>query len=139
MTPLLPSYTLGHDFIPAPIHAGGLRYHGAGVIVSQLLKDKIIEAKAHDNLEVFSAGILFAKAEGIIPAPEATHGIATVIDEAEKCKREGVSKTILFNLCGHGNFDMKAYQDYFEGKIKKHELSEEEIKNSIQKLNTPII
>ena len=139
MTPLLPMYTLGHDFIPAPIHAGGLRYHGAGVIVSQLLKDKIIEAKAHDNLEVFSAGILFAKAEGIIPAPEATHGIATVIYEAEKCKREGVSKTILFNLCGHGNFDMKAYQDYFEGKIKKHELSEEEIKNSIQKLNTPII
>jgi tryptophan synthase beta chain len=139
MTPLLPMYTLGHDFVPAPIHAGGLRYHGAGVIVSQLLKDKLIEAVAHDNLEVFDAGVLFAKAEGIIPAPEATHGIATVIAEANKCKEEGVSKTILFNLCGHGNFDMKAYDDYFEGKIVKHELTQEEINASLAKLNTPDI
>ena len=139
MTPLLPMYTLGHDFVPAPIHAGGLRYHGAGVIVSQLLKDKMIEAVAHDNLEVFEAGVLFAKTEGIIPAPEATHGIATVIAEAKKCKEEGVSKTILFNLCGHGNFDMKAYDDYFAGKIVKHELSQEEINASIARLNTPEI
>lgn len=139
MTPLLPMYTLGHDFVPAPIHAGGLRYHGAGVIVSQLLKDKLIEAVAHDNLEVFEAGVLFAKTEGIIPAPEATHGIATVIAEAKKCKEEGRSKTILFNLCGHGNFDMKAYDDYFGGKIVKHELSQEEINASIAKLNTPEI
>lgn len=139
MTPLLPMYTLGHDFVPAPIHAGGLRYHGAGVIVSQLLKDQLIEAVAHDNLEVFEAGVLFAKTEGIIPAPEATHGIATVIAEAKKCKEEGVSKTILFNLCGHGNFDMKAYDDYFEGKIVKHELSQEEIDASIARLNTPEI
>jgi len=139
MTPLLPMYTLGHDFVPAPIHAGGLRYHGAGVIVSQLLKDKLIEAVAHDNLEVFDAGVLFAKTEGIIPAPEATHGIATVIAEANKCKEEGVSKTILFNLCGHGNFDMKAYDDYFAGKIVKHELSQEEINASIARLNTPEI
>lgn len=139
MTPLLPMYTLGHDFVPAPIHAGGLRYHGAGVIVSQLLKDNLIEAVAHDNLEVFEAGVLFAKTEGIIPAPEATHGIATVIAEAKKCKEEGMSKTILFNLCGHGNFDMKAYDDYFEGKIVKHELSQEEINASIARLNTPEI
>ncbi|MBM1105394.1 TrpB-like pyridoxal phosphate-dependent enzyme [Aurantibacter crassamenti] len=139
MTPLLPMYTLGHDFVPAPIHAGGLRYHGAGVIVSQLLKDKLIEAVAHDNLEVFEAGVLFARTEGIIPAPEATHGIATVIAEAKKCKEEGVSKTILFNLCGHGNFDMKAYDDYFDGKIVKHELSQEEINASIARLNTPEI
>lgn len=139
MTPLLPMYTLGHDFIPAPIHAGGLRYHGAGVIVSQLLKDKLIEAVAHDNIEVFEAGMLFAKTEGILPAPEAMHGIATVIDEAKKCKEEGVSKTILFNLCGHGNFDMKAYDDYFAGKIVKHELSQEEINTSIARLNTPEI
>lgn len=139
MTPLLPMYTLGHDFVPAPIHAGGLRYHGAGVIVSQLLKDKLIEAVAHDNIEVFEAGVLFAKTEGIIPAPEATHGIATVIAEAQKCKEEGVSKTILFNLCGHGNFDMKAYDDYFDGKIVKHELSQEEINASIARLNTPEI
>lgn len=139
MTPLLPMYTLGHDFVPAPIHAGGLRYHGAGVIVSQLLKDKLIEAVAHDNVEVFEAGILFARTEGIIPAPEATHGIATVIAEANKCKEEGVSKTILFNLCGHGNFDMKAYDDYFEGKIIRHELSQEEINASIARLDTPEI
>ncbi|WP_425235328.1 TrpB-like pyridoxal phosphate-dependent enzyme [Ulvibacterium sp.] len=139
MTPLLPMYTLGHDFVPAPIHAGGLRYHGAGVIVSQLLKDKLIEAVAHDNLEVFDAGVLFAKAEGIIPAPEATHGIATVIAEANRCKEEGISRTILFNLCGHGNFDMKAYDDYFEGKIVKHELTQEQINASLAKLNTPEI
>lgn len=139
MTPLLPMYTLGHDFVPAPIHAGGLRYHGAGVIVSQLLKDNLIEAVAHNNLEVFEAGVLFAKTEGIIPAPEANHGIATVIAEAKKCKEEGVSKTILFNLCGHGNFDMKAYDDYFAGNIVKHELSKEEIDASIARLNTPDI
>lgn len=139
MTPLLPMYTLGHDFVPAPIHAGGLRYHGAGVIVSQLLNDNLIEAVAHNNLEVFDAGVLFAKTEGIIPAPEATHGIATAIAEANRCKEEGVSKTILFNLCGHGNFDMKAYDDFFEGKIVKHELSQEEIDASIARLETPEI
>ena len=139
MTPLLPMYTLGHNFVPAPIHAGGLRYHGAGVIVSQLLKDKLIEAVAHDNLEVFEAGITFARSEGIIPAPEATHGIATAIAEANKCKEEGVSRTILFNLCGHGNFDMKAYEDYFAGKIVKHEVTQQEIHDSLAKLDTPEI
>lgn len=139
MTPLLPMYTLGHNFVPAPIHAGGLRYHGAGAIVSQLLKDGLIEASAHDNLEVFEAGVLFAKAEGIIPAPEATHGIATAIKEAQRCKREGKSETILFNLCGHGNFDMKAYQDYFEGRILRHELTDAQIQDSLKDLDTPII
>jgi tryptophan synthase beta chain len=139
MTPLLPMYTLGHEFVPAPIHAGGLRYHGAGVIVSQLLKDKLIEARAHDNLEIFEAGVLFARAEGIIPAPEANHGIATAIQEALRCKEEGVSQTILFNLCGHGNFDMKAYEDYFAGNIVSHELTQEEINASINRLNTPEI
>jgi tryptophan synthase beta chain len=139
MTPLLPMYTLGHNFIPEPIHAGGLRYHGAGALVSQLRKDNLIEASAHDNVEVFEAGLIFAKSEGIIPAPEATHGIATVIKEAERCKREGRSETILFNLCGHGNFDMKAYQDYFEGKIVRHELTDQEIQSSLSELNTPLI
>lgn len=138
MTPLLPMYTLGHNFVPAPIHAGGLRYHGAGVIVSQLLKDKLIEARAHDNLEVFEAGVTFAKAEGIIPAPEANHGIATAIQEALKCKEEGVSRTILFNMCGHGHFDMKAYEDYFAGKLTKHELTTAEIDASLAELDTPI-
>lgn len=139
MTPLLPMYTLGHEFVPAPIHAGGLRYHGAGVIVSQLLKDNLIEARAHDNLEIFEAGVLFARAEGIVPAPEANHGIATAIQEAQKCKEEGVSRTILFNLCGHGNFDMKAYENYFAGRIVSHELTQAEINASIHKLHTPVI
>ncbi len=139
MTPLLPMYTLGHEFIPEPIHAGGLRYHGAGVIVSQLLNDKLIEAVAKDNVEIFEAGVLFAKTEGIIPAPEANHGIAAAIAEANKCKEEGKSKTILFNLCGHGHFDMKAYEDYFAGKIVRHELTQKEISASIAKLNTPVI
>lgn len=139
MTPLLPMYTLGHNFIPAPIHAGGLRYHGAGVIVSQLLKDKLIEARSHNQIECFEAGVKFARAEGIIPAPEANHGIATAILEAERCKEEGVSRTILFNLCGHGNFDMAAYESYFAGKLAEHELSEEEIHASLAELNTPTI
>ena len=139
MTPLLPMYTLGHNFVPAPIHAGGLRYHGAGVIVSQLLKDQLIEACSHDNLEVFDAGVLFARAEGIIPAPEANHGIATAIAEAQKCKEEGTSKTILFNLCGHGHFDMKAYEDYFEGKLVRHEITQEDIQESLAELDTPEI
>ena len=139
MTPLLPMYTLGHNFVPAPIHAGGLRYHGAGVIVSQLLKDNLIEARAHHQLECFEAGVLFAQAEGIIPAPEANHGIATTIQEALKCKEEGVSRTILFNLCGHGNFDMTAYEDYFSGKLVEHELTTAEIESSLAELNTPII
>ncbi len=138
-TPLLPMFTLGHNFVPAPIHAGGLRYHGAGVVVSQLLKDKLIEARAHNQIECFEAGIQFAKAEAIIPAPEANHGIATALQEAEKCKEEGVSKTILINLCGHGNFDMSAYDDYFAGKLKEHELTEEEISSSLAELDTPEI
>lgn len=139
MTPLLPMYTLGHNFVPEPIHAGGLRYHGAGVLVSQLLKDGLIEASSHDNIEVFEAGMLFAKTEGIIPAPESTHGIATAIKEAKRCKEEGKSETILFNLSGHGDFDMKAYQDYLEGKIVRHELTDAEIQDSLSKLTTPEI
>jgi len=139
MTPLLPMYTLGHNFIPAPIHAGGLRYHGAGVIVSQLLKDKLIEARSHNQIECFEAGVKFAKAEAVIPAPEANHGIATAIQEAERCKEEGISRTILFNLCGHGNFDMSAYESYFSGKLVEHELTEVEILASLAELDTPTI
>ncbi len=139
MTPLLPMYTLGHDFVPAPIHAGGLRYHGAGTIVSQLLHDDLIEAQALKNIEVFEAGVLFSRTEGIIPAPEASHGIATVIREAIAAKEEGKSRTILFNLCGHGNFDMKAFEDYFAGNIEDHELTQAEIDESLEKLNTPMV
>ena len=139
MTPLLPMYTLGHNFVPAPIHAGGLRYHGAGVIVSQLLKDKLIEARAHNQLDCFESGVEFAKAEGIIPAPEATHAVATAKAEALQAREEGASKTILMNLCGHGHFDMSAYEAYFEGKLVKHEVTEQEIANSLAELSTPEI
>lgn len=139
LTPLLPMFTLGHNFVPAPIHAGGLRYHGAGVVVSQLLKDKLIEAQALKQTECFEAGVTFAKAEGIIPAPEATHGIATAINEAQKCKEEGISKTILINMCGHGNFDMSAYEAFFAGRLVEHELTSAEIESSLAELDTPTI
>ncbi|MEM1094160.1 MAG: TrpB-like pyridoxal phosphate-dependent enzyme [Bacteroidota bacterium] len=139
MTPLLPMYTLGHEFVPAPIHAGGLRYHGAGVVVSQLLKDKLIEAVSHKQLECFQAGVTFAQAEGIIPAPEATHAVATVIREAERCKEEGVEKTILFNMCGHGHFDLAAYEAYFSGSLVEHELTSADVEAALAKLDTPVI
>lgn len=139
MTPLLPMYTLGHNFVPAPIHAGGLRYHGAGAIISQLLKDRLIEARALEQLECFESGVLFARTEGIIPAPEATHALATVVQEAQRCKEEGVSRTILFNLCGHGYFDLKAYEDYFAGKLVSHEVTQQEIEASLATLDTPMI
>ena len=134
MTPLLPMYTLGHDFIPSPIHAGGLRYHGAGAIVSQLLKDELIEARSHHQLECFQAGILFAKTEGILPAPEATHALATVFQEAERCKREGKSETILFNLCGHGHFDLGAYENFLSGKLEDYEISQADIDASLKSI-----
>ena len=137
MTPLLPMYTLGHTFVPAPIHAGGLRYHGAGVVVSQLLKDQLIEARSHKQLQCFEAGVTFAKTEGILAAPEATHAIATVIEEAERCKEEGTSRTILFNMCGHGHFDLSAYEAYFAGRLETHELTSAEINASLALLETP--
>jgi len=118
LTPLLAMYTLGHDFIPSPIHAGGLRYHGASPIVSALLKDKIIEAKNYDQIPVFEAAVKFAKNQGIIPAPESAHAIKAAIDEALECKKTGEPKVILFNLSGHGLFDMSAYDDFMSGKIK---------------------
>lgn len=133
-TPLLPMYTLGHNFKPAAIHAGGLRYHGASVICSQLLKDGLIEAIALQQLECFEAGVLFARTEGIIPAPEATHAIAQVIREAKRAKEEGAKKTILFNLCGHGFLDMQAYGDYFAKKLTNHELTEEEVHASLPEI-----
>lgn len=133
-TPLLPMYTLGHNFKPAAIHAGGLRYHGASVLCSQLLKDGLIEAVALQQLECFEAGVVFAKAEGIVAAPEATHGIAQVIREAKKADEEGVSKTILFNLCGHGFVDMQAYADYFAGSLQNHEFEGNELTSSLEEI-----
>lgn len=133
-TPLLPMFTLGHNFEPASIHAGGLRYHGASVLCSQLLKDGVIEAKAIAQIECFEAGSLFARTEGIIPAPESNHAIAQVLREVQQAKEEGKSKTILFNLSGHGFVDMMAYSDYQSGKLTEHELKQEEIDNSISKI-----
>ncbi len=135
MTPLLPMYTLGSGFKPPSLHAGGLRYHGAGVLVSQLLKDGLIEAASQTQLRCFEAGMQFIKAEGIIPAPEATHAIATVVDEALRCKEEGTVKTILFNLCGHGNFDMAAYDDFMTGRLIETAVSDQEIYESVSVTN----
>jgi tryptophan synthase beta chain len=134
LTPLIPMYTLGHNFVPDSIHAGGLRYHGAGAIVSQLLKDKFIEATSVKQLETFKAGIIFAKTEGIIPAPETSHAIAAVLREAEQAKKEGKAKTILFNFSGHGIIDLAAYDKYFEGKLVDHEVTDAEIAESIKEL-----
>lgn len=133
-TPLLPMYTLGHNFAPAHIHAGGLRYHGAGTIVSQLMKDGIMEAVDIKQLDSFKAAMLFAKAEGIIPAPESAHAIAATIDEALKCKEEGTQKTILFNLSGHGLIDMTAYDSYLSGDLKNYDLPQEEIDKNIESI-----
>ena len=126
-TPLIPMFTLGHKFSPANIHAGGLRYHGAGSIVSQLLKDGFIEAEAFKQLDTFEAGVLFARTEGIVPAPESNHAIAAAIKEALKAKEEGKKKVILFNLSGHGLVDMSAYDQFLAGDLTNHELSDSEI------------
>lgn len=130
-TPLLPMFTLGHDFKPANIHAGGLRYHGAGMIVSQLIKDKMMHGVDIPQLESFEAGLLFARTEGIIPAPESCHAIAATIREAKKCKLTGEKKTILFCLSGHGLIDMTAYDSYLNGDLQNYAVSDAEIKKSL--------
>lgn len=130
-TPLIPMYSLGHDFMPPGLHAGGLRYHGASALCSHLLNEKNMEAVALQQLECFEAGLLFAKTEGILPAPEATHAIAQVIREAEQANEAGDNRTILFNLCGHGHFDLSAYEDFVQGKLKDHVLDEAVLKKSI--------
>jgi len=133
-TPLIPMYTLGHDFAPAHIHAGGLRYHGAGTLVSQLHKDNYIEACDIQQLDSFKAGVLFAQTEGIIPAPESAHAIAAAINEALKAKEEGTKKTILFNLSGHGLVDMASYDQYLAGDLVNYSLSDEDIAANVDKL-----
>jgi tryptophan synthase beta chain len=133
-TPLLPMFTLGHNFAPPHIHAGGLRYHGAGTIVSQLKKDNLVEAVDIDQLDSFKAGVLFAQTEGIVPAPESAHAIAVAIHEALKAKEEGTPKTILFNLSGHGMVDMTAYDQYFAGDLTNYSLSENDIAENIKNL-----
>jgi len=131
-TPLLGMYTLGHEFMPSNIHAGGLRYHGAGSIVSRLLKDGFIEAMDIDQIESFNAGTLFARTEGIIPAPESSHAIAAAVREALKCKESGEKKTILFNLSGHGLVDMSAYEQFIAGDLIRGGVTDEAIAKSIK-------
>lgn len=118
LTPLMKMYTLGANFIPPGIHAGGLRYHGAAPLVSQLLADGLIEARAVGQLATFEAAVLFARTEGILPAPESAHAIRAAVDEALRCKEEGKARTILFGLSGHGHFDLSAYDDYLAGRLK---------------------
>jgi tryptophan synthase beta chain len=127
LTPLVKMHTLGSSFVPSGIHAGGLRYHGMAPLVSHVVNLGLVEPIALQQLETFGAGIQFARAEGILPAPEANHAVAGAIREALRCKEEGVSKTILFNLCGHGHFDMQAYMDFQAGKLKDFEYSDDEV------------
>ena len=134
MTPLMPMFTLGHNFMPPAVHAGGLRYHGGSPIVSQLMRDNLVQAEAIQQLECFKAGVMFAKAESILPAPEATHAIASVIRQAEEAKREGKERVILFNLCGHGHFDLQAYEDYFAGKLQDHYFTDEQLYQNLKEL-----
>ncbi|OIR06839.1 tryptophan synthase beta chain [mine drainage metagenome] len=133
-TPLMLMYTLGHDFMPPSIHAGGLRYHGDSPLVSQLLKEGLIEALAVPQVATFAAGVQFARAEGIIPAPESNHAIRAVIDEALNCKKTGEPKTLFFNLSGHGHFDMASYDRYLAGKLEDYDYPEAEIQAALDRL-----
>ncbi len=140
MTPLMPMHTLGHTFVPPGIHAGGLRYHGMAPLVSQLLRDELIRAEAFHQVECFDAAVTFARSEGIVPAPESSHAIRGAINEALKAKEEGKEKVILFNLSGHGHFDMSAYDAYFSKKLEEYALPQEALDKAweaIQNLPSP--
>jgi tryptophan synthase beta chain len=134
MAPMVKMYTLGKDFVPPPMHAGGLRYHGMASVVCELYDQQLIEARAIKQLETFQAGVTFARSEGIVPAPEPTHAIATVMQEALKCKENGEEKVILFNLCGHGHFDMAAYDAYINQQLTDYEFPQAEIEAAIAAL-----
>ncbi len=134
LTPLVKMYTLGHGFIPAPIHAGGLRYHGMASSICELYRNKLIEARAVQQLATFEAGVLFARSEGIVPAPEAAHAIRGAVDEALRCREEGRARTIAFNLSGHGHFDMSSYEKYFAGQLTDYELPQGEIDRAVAEL-----
>ena len=136
MTPLTKMHTLGSQFVPSGFHAGGLRYHGMAPLVSHLVNEGLIKPEAYTQTDIFKAGLLFAKAEGIIPAPEANHAVKGAIESALDCKLKGEKKTILFNLCGHGYFDMQAYIDYFDNKLFDHEYNDNEIAMALSGLPT---
>jgi tryptophan synthase beta chain len=138
-TPLLAMYTLGHNFMPSPIHAGGLRYHGMAPLVSYMRHIGMLEARAYQQKEVFDAAVAFACTQGIIPAPETAHAIKAVIDEAMRCKASGKEEVILFNFSGHGHFDMASYEKYFEGNLTDYDLPQEVLERALADLpNTPI-
>ncbi|UCD46093.1 MAG: TrpB-like pyridoxal phosphate-dependent enzyme [Candidatus Bathyarchaeota archaeon] len=132
--PLVLMHTLGHDFVPDPIHAGGLRYHGMAPTLSLMANEGAINVSAHNQTDTFEAAALFTRTEGIVPAPEPSHAIKEVVDEAIRCKETGEEKTLLFLLCGHGHFDMKAYDDYLAGKLQPYEMPKEKIDASLNRL-----
>jgi tryptophan synthase beta chain len=133
-TPLLKMHTLGHDFLPDPIHAGGLRYHGMSPLLSHIYELGLFEAVAKPQRECFAAGVTFARSEGIVPAPEPTHALASVIEEARRCAETGEEKVILTALCGHGHFDMSAYQRYLSGEMDDFELAQDRIDAALNAL-----
>src|SRR3954453_14302120 len=134
MTPLMPMYTLGHDFVPPPVHAGGLRYHGDAPLLCALVKEGIVEARAYRQNETFEAAVRFARSEGIIPAPEPAHAIRAVADEARAAKEAGEERVILFGLCGHGHFDLGAYEAYLAGDLEDPEFSETDMQDALGRL-----
>jgi tryptophan synthase beta chain len=134
LTPLMLMYTLGHDFVPPRIHAGGLRYHADSPLVSQLVHEGLVEAKAVPQVATFEAGVMFARSEGIVPAPESSHAIRAVIDEALECKKTKEPRVLLFNLSGHGHFDMAAYDQYFRGELEDFDYPTEAIAASLRRL-----
>jgi tryptophan synthase beta chain len=134
MTPLLPMYTLGHDFVPPPLHAGGLRYHGDAPMLCGLVKHGLVDARAFGQTAAFEAAVRFARTEGIVPGPEPAHAIRAVFDEAEAAKQAGEERVILLGLSGHGHFDMSAYDAYFAGKLEDIEFSEQDMQEALQRL-----
>ena len=134
LAPLLPMHTLGHGFVPEPIHAGGLRYHGMAPLVSHLVHEGLVEASAYDQNECFREAVRFARTEGIIPAPEPSHAIRAVVEEVERAREEGVARTILFNLCGHGHFDLSAYDAFLAGTLEDRPLPQEELDRAAEVL-----
>ncbi len=134
MTPLMPMYTLGHDFVPAPVHAGGLRYHGDSPLVCALVRQGVVEARAYRQNETFEAAVRFARCEGIIPAPEPAHAIRAVMEEADAAREAGEERVILFGLCGHGHFDLSAYDAYLAGGLEDPEFSEADMESALARL-----
>jgi tryptophan synthase beta chain len=134
LTPLLPMFTLGHSFVPPAIHAGGLRYHGGSPLLSDLVRKRLVEARAYGQTDVFDAALLFTRTEGILPAPESAHAIKAAIDEANDATNQGEERVILFCLSGHGHFDLSAYQAYLQGQLEDSEFPDEAMQQALEQL-----